>query len=334
MKNAKDLSPIVLFVYSRAEHTKKTLDALSRCVLAKDSRLVVYADGARENATEEQKKKIEATRQVVRDAAGKGLFKEVEIHEENTNGGTTSKHMGRAITEVINKYGTVIVVEDDIVCGVHFLEYMNSALERYKDDKRVWHITGWSVPKPFVSQKDITGSFFYPVMDCWSWGTWADRWAYFNNDTDRIIGEFTDEMIYRFNCDGTDTYKWQELLDNKSGVLDDVWDIYWYIAVFLHDGLCLAPMRSLVRNIGLDNSGEHCAVTHIYDKMNEQSIDHEVTKFPAKVEISAKEWKATKHFYWNAFVRPVLMRKRKKAVKRIITLPFRAVRKVWRIVSG
>jgi GT2 family glycosyltransferase len=60
-----NLAPIVLFVYNRPEHTRKTLEALSANQLADQSELFVFADGPKSNASNEDILKIEATRKIV-----------------------------------------------------------------------------------------------------------------------------------------------------------------------------------------------------------------------------------------------------------------------------
>lgn len=40
-----NLAPIILFVYNRPEHTKKTIEALKLNVLAYDSSLFIFSDG-------------------------------------------------------------------------------------------------------------------------------------------------------------------------------------------------------------------------------------------------------------------------------------------------
>ena len=59
------LAPIVLFVYNRPWHTRQTLEALSKNDLAEKSELFVFADGAKINASYEEKAKIEEVRKIV-----------------------------------------------------------------------------------------------------------------------------------------------------------------------------------------------------------------------------------------------------------------------------
>ena len=61
---SSELAPIVLFVYARPEHTRKTLDALAMNHLASESILYIYADGPKENADEQTLQKISETRKL------------------------------------------------------------------------------------------------------------------------------------------------------------------------------------------------------------------------------------------------------------------------------
>ena len=42
------LAPIVLFVYNRIEHTKKTIEALQKNTLANQSELFIYSDASKD----------------------------------------------------------------------------------------------------------------------------------------------------------------------------------------------------------------------------------------------------------------------------------------------
>lgn len=64
------------------------------------------------------------------------------IVERESNWGL-SKSLIAGITELTDKYGRVIVVEDDLIVSPYFLKYMNDALEKYKDDDRVASISAF-----------------------------------------------------------------------------------------------------------------------------------------------------------------------------------------------
>ena len=169
------LTPIILFIYNRPNHTKQTLEALSNNTLASQSDLFIFADGPKNTASKEQLESIKQTRKV---AASENWCKSVTLIESETNKGL-ARSIIEGVTEIINKYGKAIILEDDIITGKYFLEYMNEALEKYQGNKEVWHVTGWRDP---IKHTKKNKAYFYPTMDCWSWATWADRWQNYKKD--------------------------------------------------------------------------------------------------------------------------------------------------------
>lgn len=282
-------SPIVLFIYNRPDHTRQTLEALASNTLAQESELFIFADGPKENATAQQLEKITQTREIAR---SKNWCKNVTVIESEKNKGLAASIIS-GVTEIANKYGKVIVLEDDIVTGKYFLEFMNTALDKYAEEKKVWHIAGWRDP---VKHARGGSCYFYPTMDCWGWATWADRWQYFKKDAIFYQNVFTDEMKYHFNIEGAETGNWAQIEDNISGKIN-TWAIFWYASLFLKNGLCLAPTKSLVKNIGLDNSGVHCGNSP--KQIIRDSIDFKVTEFPNEIEITEKEYKKNVKFFLN-----------------------------------
>lgn len=294
----KLLAPIILFIYNRPDHTKQTLEALASNTLASESDLFIFADGPKENATPEQIEKIRQTRELAR---SKQWCKQVTVVESEKNKGLAASIIS-GVTEIANKYGKVIVLEDDIVTGKYFLEFMNDALEKYENEKKVWHIAGWRDP---VKHAKEGSAYFYPTMDCWGWATWADRWQHFKKDATYYQSIFTDEMKFHFNIEGSEPGNWAQIDLNASGKIN-TWAIFWYATLFLKDGLCLAPTKSLVKNVGLDNSGVHCGESP--KQIIKDSIDFKVERFPEKIEITQDEYQKNVNFFIDLRQKPVLQR--------------------------
>src|SRR3989339_698479 len=133
------LSPIVLFVYNRLEHTRKTIEALQKNELAKDSELFLYSDGPK---NEENIKKVNEVRKYINSIDG---FKKVKIVEREINFGL-ARSIIAGVTDIVNKYGKIIVLEDDIVTSPYFLTFMNDALCLYENEEKVMHISGYFFP--------------------------------------------------------------------------------------------------------------------------------------------------------------------------------------------
>lgn len=245
------LAPIILFVYNRPEHTRRTVEALAKNDMAKDSELYIYCDGPKENASIETLQKIREAREYVSTISG---FKDIHIVCQPKNKGLDPSEID-AVTEIVNRYGKVIVVEDDLITHRYFLRFMNEALNFYEYDKRIYTVSGYTdaIEFPESYQDDVFASY---RCESWGWGTWADRWAQndWNEQHYRIVQHPTRRQIRRFNRAGEDFYPM--LLDKVHG-RTDAWDIRWGHTLYLHDGLCVRPIRSLLYNIGFDGTGVH-----------------------------------------------------------------------------
>ena len=239
------LAPIILFVYNRKWHTEKTIEALKKNYLAPNSELFIYSDGAK---TSTSLNDVNNVRKYLKTIKG---FKNVTIIEKEKNLGLANSIIS-GVTEVINKYGKVIVLEDDLITSSCFLNFMNNALEYFENEEKVWHISGWSIPINLINDNDI---YVNRVMHCWGWATWSNKWQYFDKNTNKIINQFSPSDIKRFNLDGANNF-WMQMVLNRKKKLD-TWAIYWYATIFKNNGLCINPTESFVRNIGFDGSGNH-----------------------------------------------------------------------------
>lgn len=249
------LSPIVLFVYNRPWHTQQTLEALEKNQLADQSVLYIYADGAKEDANEAQLKKIREVRKIVRSRI---WCKEVEIVERDKNWGLADNIVD-GVTEIVNKHGKVIVLEDDIVTSIGFLKYTNDALELYENEESVMHISGYMFPV----KKKLPETFFYNAASCWGWGTWQRAWERLVLDPCLLLDEVKKQgRIIEFDYNQENLFS-SQLISNKEGRIK-TWAIFWHASVFINNGLCLHPFPSLVQNIGHDDSGIHCGNNEKY----------------------------------------------------------------------
>lgn len=56
-----------------------------------------------------------------------------------------ARNVIEGVTEIVNRYGRVIVLEDDLVTNRYFLRFMNDGLDRYEKEKQVTGVTGFSL---------------------------------------------------------------------------------------------------------------------------------------------------------------------------------------------
>ena len=247
-----NLSPIVLFVYNRPWHTKQTVVALQKNELVTESELFIYSDEAK---NEDAQKSVDEVREYIQSIDG---FKKVTVIERDRNWGLADSIID-GVTSIIHEYGKIIVLEDDLVTSPYFLKFMNEALEFYKEEEDVWHISGWNYP---IKANEVDDVFLWRVMNCWGWATWADKWKLYDKNIDKTIGEFSKRDIQRFNLNGVENF-FGQVISNKNKK-SNTWAIFWYATIFKNDGLCLNPIQTFVDNIGHDGSGSNCGNKKIF----------------------------------------------------------------------
>jgi len=250
-----NLSPIVLFVYNRPWHTQQTIEALQKNELAKESELFIYSDEAK---NEEARQSVDEVRDYVDSVDG---FKKVTVIKRDKNWGLADSIID-GVTKIVNEYGKIIVLEDDLVTSPYFLKFMNKALVMYENDLNVASIHGYIYPI-----ENLPETFFIKGADCWGWATWKRAWQHFEKDGQKLLDE-VDKNHLQKEIDFNDSSPYVKMLKDQIDGKNNSWAVRWYISAFLKDMLTLYPGQSYVQNIGLDNSGTHCkGKTNIYDSV-------------------------------------------------------------------
>lgn len=260
-----ELAPIVVFSYNRPDHLRRTLEALAKNDLAEQSALYIYCDGAKADATEEQKQRVAENRKVAHSTTG---FKELHVVERDRNVGLKDNIIG-AVTEIVNRYGRIITLEDDVVSSVGFLRYMNDALELYADEDRVMHVSAYMYPH----KSRLPETFFYPVpYPGGGWATWARAWKYYDDDAQKLYDYWKDKWKV-FDLFGND-YLSKQLKRNLDGTMN-TWFIKWHAVMMQRGALTLYPGNSLTNNIGFDASATNCYTTNKFDVLPVRSVSVE-----------------------------------------------------------
>lgn len=241
------IAPIVLFCYNRLWHLQQTIKYLQQNELASQSQLIIYSDAAKDV---ENQKAVGEVRNYIQHITG---FQSLEIIKRNENWGL-AKSIIAGVTEVLEKYGKVIVMEDDLICTPNFLNFMNEALNLYENQKEIYSITGWT-PKIQVPESYTEDIYLTQRPASWSWATWKNRWQ----KADWEVSDFDNfkrdqQQQSAFNQVGEDVSPM--LKKQQKGIINS-WAIRWTYTLFQQQGYCVYPVHPKVHNIGTDSSGEN-----------------------------------------------------------------------------
>lgn len=260
-------APIALFTYKRLSTLKKTIESLIQNEFADKSELFVFSDGPKDDKDYGQ---VMEVRKFLKTISG---FKRVEIIERERNVGL-AENIEDGISQVVNQYGKVIVLEDDLVASPYFLKFMNLGLTIYENVEKVMCISGYSYP---IRKEGLPDTYFLQDGQTWGWATWKRAWRFYERNPEKLIKTFDKEMIRRFDFNNSGQY-WIQVELNYKGKLK-TWGIFWTAAIFLNNGLTLFPRDSLVQHIG--KGGTHFGYSDVFDV--ELSQKSEWT-FPEQVE--------------------------------------------------
>jgi len=269
LRDLATITPIAIFTYNRPAHTERLLSSLSQNELFLSSPLFFFCDGP------EEVQGVSA----VRDIVHKFWHPNKKIVARELNLGLAESIIS-GVNSLLNDYGRVIVLEDDLVVSEQFLTFMCSALDFYKDVEPVMQISGHSFENDPSRTQDY--AVFLPFISSWGWGTWERSWKKMDihaKGWERLLLQ----KKLRKDFDLSGAYPYTNILLAQQLGLNSSWAIRWNWSVFNERGLVLYPPVTLVRNDGHDGSGTHCR-----DRGELESsvlIAEVALKFPSKNEL-------------------------------------------------
>jgi len=291
-------APIVLFVYNRPWHTQKAIEALQKNDLARESELFIYSDQGKNKDTQ---KGVDKVRGYIENIDG---FKKVTIIKRDKNWGLADSIID-GVTSIVNKYGKIIVLEDDLVTSSYFLKFMNDSLSLYKNEPKVISIHGYIYPI-----NNLPDAFFIKGADCWGWATWKDKWDIFEPNGQKLLNQLESRGLTK-EANFNNSYGFTKMLKQQIKGQNSSWAIRWYMSAFLKDMLTLYPGKSYVQNIGHDNSGTHSDSTDQFKVRLSENTNNRVNivedlNSKSKIEVFFNSLKLAPLQRFKAFIKRVL----------------------------
>ncbi|MDR0743233.1 MAG: glycosyltransferase family 2 protein, partial [Tannerella sp.] len=230
-------------------------------------------------------------------------FKSIQVVEREKNWGL-SNNIISGVTEIVNKYGKIIVLEDDLLLSPYFLTFMNEALTFYQNEEKVISIHGYTFPV----RKKLAETFFIKGADCWGWATWKRGWDLFNPDGTALMKELKDRKLIK-DFDFNYSYPYYKMLTKQTEGKNDSWAVRWYASAFLNNKLTLYPNRSLIFYNGNDRSGTNSNNSDEF-KVDLSSVPVVLKKIEVRENKDAR--KAFIHYFrYTRLIRKIIFRLKK-----------------------
>lgn len=242
---------IVVFAYNRANMIERMLRSLMSCNEVEKYDIWIFFDAPKDDF--EDLVNTDKVRITAGELLKQGKFKTYRMI-------LREKHLGLAasvisgVTEAFDKYDSVICLEDDLIFSRDYLTYMSAMLDRYKENERIWSISGYS---PYLDRLNILDSDLYLSYRASSlgWGMWKDRWM-------TIDWDVTDYSGFRLSISKRNSFSrggidMPLMLDLQMNGIIDSWAIRWCYEQWKQNKMSIFPKETRVEHIGYDGSATH-----------------------------------------------------------------------------
>jgi len=275
---------VLILGFNRPELIKKVIKALGN---SKPELVLVAVDGPRTNVNLD-KEKVKEVQEAIELINWKTKI-ETRFRKENLG---IRKAVPDAVSWAIEKYGRVIVLEDDAIPSLDFVDYMNFALEKFASDTSVGHLSGYNqVPQGEISNNNLLfRKSMYP--ESYAWATWQRAWDLYE---DQLIGKPEEILEKQFS-----RLVWKNYFKMAEKDLLSTWAFRWIASLWRHQLLSVSPNINLVEYVG-QIDGTH---TRTRPRAPEQPIGSIITQNPyglIELDLKADAWTSDIIFRENLY---------------------------------
>lgn len=234
--------PVLLITFNRPDVTRRVLDR----ILEMEPPVLYFFNDAPRPGNEKDEALCSAIRKMADGISFQGILK---TRFETTNLGCK---MGEstAMSWLFENEEMGIVIEDDILPSKDFFWYCQEMLYRYKDDPRIFSITGCNLLNEWKSdQQDYHFALFGSY---WGWAGWKRVWQFY----DVNIEIWKNEEVRRLVLNYLPSSEYRKLRKNEmDSIIDNsnsTWDFQFCLIHYLNHGLSVVPARNMIENIGIN----------------------------------------------------------------------------------
>lgn len=194
----------------------------------------------------------------------------IEIRAHKRNQGIRTA-IPEAVTHVLTKFSSVIVLEEDVQVGPQAIDFANQMLEKFDHDSTIGHISLYNiVPTHFLERRgDPVRLSRYP--ESVAWATWASRWEAYNDQVSLADPSFF-RILRTRSRNLWEALAWLVVFRDVKRERISSWAFRWVSSLWVRDMYCLSPNVNLVTYKGLDE-GSHARFSAPWTELPLRNID-------------------------------------------------------------
>jgi hypothetical protein len=240
-------SPVLFLIFNRPDITFKTFAQIKK---AKPTRLYIAADGPRQGNPNDYQLCLKA-RSVIKEV---NWDCNVQTLVNETNKGCKIA-VSSAISWFFSQEEEGIILEDDCLPANSFFFFCDALLARYRNDSRIYSITGTNLQKGLC--RGNASYYFSQYSNIWGWASWKRVWEKYDPDLKKYNEEDVALQLKKVFSDTFLISDWLQIFkDLKSGKID-TWDYQLNFLTYFENGLCVTPNVNLISNIGFREDATH-----------------------------------------------------------------------------
>lgn len=263
-------TPLLLIAWRRPHTLRQVIDAIRP---AAPSRIFVACDGPNRDRPGEVEKVL-ATRAVISNAIDWPC--QLQYYYSDINQGCRLG-VSLAITWFFNHVEEGIILEDDCVPHPDFLQFCAELLSLYRNDERIFQISGFNMTPKRNSDSTYLFSEYGSI---WGWATWRRAWNFFDHDLSVALASGQLQLA----IDGLELWEKPDRRRNQVRLIQngfDTWDYQWFFARLMQRGISICPSINLIQNVGMRDDA-----THSFDNSSISClpVSEQRLSFPIKVD--------------------------------------------------
>jgi len=279
--------PVLLVVFNRPETTQRVFDEVRK---AQPRKLYIAADGPRNEDDENRCLLV------------KEIFKNVDwpcevkaLYRDQNLGCKIA--VSSAINWFFQNEEEGIILEDDCLPSQSFFEYCDNLLEKYRNDERVYLISGYN--KQNIWRPSSADYFFSNLGGIWGWASWRRAWRHFDLEMKSLDEFISQKKFQHLLGKRLGNLRQTQMLAARGGKGMSAWDYQWGFARHFNSGMACVPTKSLIENIGFGEDATHTKINISAIRVCRHEIDFPLRENPIVVADAD---------YDNKFFQPLYVR--------------------------
>ena len=145
-----------------------------------------------------------------------------------------------------------IILEDDCIPNLDFFRFCEDMLLKYKDDSRIFSITG----NNFQNNKMRGNGSYYvsKYMHCWGWATWRRAWKFYDGSLSFWPTWKNSFKWHAIHPSSAESRYWLDIFDRVYSKKIDSWAYPWLASSWYFGGNTITPNINLVKNMGFGSN--------------------------------------------------------------------------------